>query len=318
MTRNRRDVLAAGSLLAVAAYTGGAALSPALAAEGAQGSLPGRKIKVNGVNYHVAELGRGDKVVVMLHGMPDTSGVWRHQARALAEAGYRVVVPDMLGYGETDKPVETARYAGENILADMVALLDALAISRTDVVGHDWGAYASWELAINFPQRFRRHVALSVGHPDTMFTPHSVEDVKASWYMYLNTQDDAAELYAANDGEWFRKVMIRSHPEVDEVWSRMKDPRALRAMLNWDRANPMASLYLAVAKEKLARRQCAVPTLGIWSAGDTYLWESQMKESGKSMAAPWRYARLDAGSHWMQLDHPREVSALILDWLNQA
>src|SRR3546814_3135110 len=80
--------------------------------------------------------------------MPDPSGVWRHQAEALVRSGYRVIAPDMLGYGETEKPQETERYTGDKILGDMVALLDTLAIPKMDIVGHDWGGYASWELAI--------------------------------------------------------------------------------------------------------------------------------------------------------------------------
>ena len=278
------------------------------------GSLPGHKIDVNGVTYHVADHGEGEKVVLLLHGMPDTSGAWRHQAHALSDAGYRVIVPDMLGFGETDKPEEQARYAGENVLGDIVGLLDALSIPQADIIGHDWGAYVTWELAINLPERFRRHVALSVGHPDSMMRARSVDEVKASWYMYLNCLDSAAELYAANDGEFFRKCIIPTHPESDEVWSRMKDPTAMRGMLNWDRANPMTDLYLAASNSEVVSRQCTIPTLGIWSAGDTYLWEEQVTESAGSMVADWQYARVE-GSHWLQLDRPQEVNALILDWL---
>lgn len=97
----------------------------------------------------------------------------------------------------------------------------------------------------------------------------------------------------------------------------MKNPKAMRAMLNWDRANPMASLYLAAAAGQIASRKCTVPTLGIWSSGDTYLWEAQMKESASSMAAPWRYERIDGASHWMMLDHPQQVNTLLLDWLKK-
>src|SRR3546814_6694413 len=71
---------------------------------------------------------------------------------------------------------------GDKILGDMVALLDTLAIPKMDIVGHDWGGYASWELAIRYPERFRRHFVVSQGHPDSMLTPRSSEDVKANWY----------------------------------------------------------------------------------------------------------------------------------------
>jgi pimeloyl-ACP methyl ester carboxylesterase len=283
----------------------------------ATGSLPGRKIEVNGVRYHVADHGDGDRVVLLLHGMPDTSSSWRHQVEALVDAGYRAIVPDMLGYGETDKPGEVARYNGEKILGDILALLDALEISRTDIIGHDWGAYVSWELAINFPERFRRHIALSIGHPDSVLRARSIEEVKDNWYMYLNTMDAVEDLYACNDGAWLREIFLPTHPEIDEVWSRMKDPLAMRSMLAWDRANPMSALYLAASQGQVPARACTVPTLGIWSAGDTYLSESQMKASSESMSAPWRYARIDHGSHWMQLDQPNEVNALVLNWLDQ-
>lgn len=279
-------------------------------------SIPGQKIVLNGVTYHVGDQGKGDRVVLLLHGMPDTSAVWRHQVKALVDAGYRVIVPDMLGYGETDKPQDVARYRGELIIADMIALLDALKLKQVDVVGHDWGAFVSWELVLNVPERVRRHVALSTGHPDRMMAVRSTDEVKESWYMYLNTQADAGPLYAANDGAFFKRFLLPSHPEVDEVWSRMKDPRAMTGMLNWDRANPMAGGYLVVETGKGERRS-SVPTLGIWSSGDKYLWEGQMKDSASLMDAPWKYVRFDGPSHWLMLDAPNETNRLLLDWLGQ-
>src|SRR3546814_325520 len=168
MTQNRREILVAGGAFTAAALVTGIMGSSAAAAvtKASLGSLPGRKIRLNGVNYHVGDMGRGDKVVLLLHGMPDTSGVWRHQAEALVRSGYRVIAPDTLGYGETEKPQETERYTGDKILGDMVALLDTLAIPKMDIVGHDWGGYASWELAIRYPERFRRHLVVSQGHPE--------------------------------------------------------------------------------------------------------------------------------------------------------
>ncbi len=131
-----------------------------------QGSVPGRNIAINGVNYHVGEQGIGDKVVVLLHGMPDTSSVWRFQIPALVKAGYRVIVPDLLGYGETDKPADVSRYQGEKLIADALTMLDTLQLSKVDLVGHDWGGFLSWELALAVPDRVRRHMVISTGHPD--------------------------------------------------------------------------------------------------------------------------------------------------------
>jgi pimeloyl-ACP methyl ester carboxylesterase len=63
---------------------------------------------------------------------------------------------------------------------------------------------------------------------------------------------------------------------------------------------------------------CHVPTLGLWSSGDTYMWEAQMTESAKRMSAPWRYQRIENASHWAMLDQPEHVTEQMLGWLNQA
>ena len=323
MSNDRREFLKAASVLALSTTLGGLSVPAAAAAEskparrklGVRGSVPGKKLELNGVQYHIGEQGSGDKVVLLLHGMPDTSSTWDQQIPALVSAGYRVIVPDMLGYGETEKPADVQRYKGELILGDMLTLLDTLGVEQVDLVGHDWGAYVSWELALNFPERFRRHVALSVGQPDLMGSMHSFDEAKYSWYMYLNTQEASAELYAANDGAFFKSIIIPSHPEVEEVWSRMKHPDAMRGMLNWDKANPMAAAYLAAVTSKAPPRKCQVPTLGMWSTGDDYLWEAQVKDSSELMTAPWRYMRVEGASHWMMLDQPQLINQQILDWL---
>lgn len=327
MSNERRTFLKTGSLLALGATLGGIAADAAAATPSAataagpsapHPSIPGKKIEINGVRYHVGDQGSGDKVVLMLHGMPDTSAAWRHQVPALVKAGYRVIVPDMLGYGETDKPQDPKRYGIEAILGDMIGLLDALGLKQVDLVGHDWGGVTSWELVLNFPERFRRHAVLSMGHVDVTMMVSTIPEVRDSWYMYLNTQDATSTLYAANDGAFLKKFFLPTHPELNEVWARMKQPDAMIGMLNWDRGNPMAAAYLAAVGAGAAGRKCKVPTLGIWSERDTYLWEAQMKDSAKLMAAEWRYARINGASHWMMLDHPEQVSKLLLDWLKKA
>lgn len=66
-------------------------------------SLPGKTMKIGGYNYHVSDQGEGDKVAFLVHGMPDDGSCWKYQAPALLKAGYRVIVPDTLGYGKTDR-----------------------------------------------------------------------------------------------------------------------------------------------------------------------------------------------------------------------
>jgi pimeloyl-ACP methyl ester carboxylesterase len=115
----------------------------------------------NGIRMHYLEQGEGYPVL-LLHGFPELSYSWRHQLPALAAAGYRAIAPDLRGYGETGKPHAIADYAIQQIEADIVGLLDALAIERCAVAGHDWGAIITWHLALARPDRFERIIALNV------------------------------------------------------------------------------------------------------------------------------------------------------------
>ena len=98
-----------------------------------------RIVETNGIRMHVAEQGTGP-LVVFCHGFPESWYSWRHQLRALAEAGFCAVAPDMRGYGRTDAPVEIDQYTLRHLIGDMVGLLDALGTEEAVIVGHDWGA----------------------------------------------------------------------------------------------------------------------------------------------------------------------------------
>src|SRR5262245_24725064 len=143
-------------------------------------SLPGRKIAVNGIELHVHEAGAGIPVL-LLHGFPDSSSLWRYQVPALVAAGHRVIVPDLRGFGESSKPTDQAAYQLPVVLGDAVGLLDALGVPRAHVVSHDWGAVVGWLLAGMFPDRVASFVALSVGHPGT-FAAAPIEQREKSWY----------------------------------------------------------------------------------------------------------------------------------------
>jgi pimeloyl-ACP methyl ester carboxylesterase len=122
-----------------------------------------RTVKTNGIELHVAEAGEGP-LVLLLHGWPESWYSWRHQLKALAEAGYRAVAPDVRGYGESDCPEAVDAYTMKTLLADGIGLLDALEEDRAVLVGHDWGAPIAWASAALHPERYRAVVGLSVPH----------------------------------------------------------------------------------------------------------------------------------------------------------
>src|ERR1700747_1265555 len=97
-----------------------------------------------GIEYEVTGEGRP---VVLLHGFPDSGRLWRHQVPALAQAGFRVIVPDLRGYGRSDRP---AGAQASWMMALAGAVLTVLAAEKTDrppFVVHDWGAALAWGLA---------------------------------------------------------------------------------------------------------------------------------------------------------------------------
>ena len=120
-----------------------------------------RIVEANGLRMRVAEQGEGP-AVLLCHGFPETARSWRHQIAALAAAGYRVVAPDLRGFGGTDGPADAGKYTILHLVVDLVALLDALGIDRAVVVGNDWGATLAWHAAMLRPDRFRAVAALGV------------------------------------------------------------------------------------------------------------------------------------------------------------
>ena len=139
------------------------AAAPALAQQVPPGP-PGvrlRMVDVGDVNLRIAEMGEGP-LIVLVHGWPESWYSWRQQMPALAAAGYRVVAPDMRGYGASDRPPAVEDYNIRKLSGDLVGLLDALGEKSAILVGHDWGAIVSWNSMLLHPDRFTALAAMSV------------------------------------------------------------------------------------------------------------------------------------------------------------
>ncbi|MGI9475108.1 MAG: alpha/beta fold hydrolase [Hyphomicrobiaceae bacterium] len=120
-----------------------------------------RQIQTNGVELRIAEKGDGP-LVVLVHGWPELWYSWRHQIGPLAAAGYRVVAPDVRGYGGSAKPHPVEAYAMTELMADLTGLIDALGEEKAILVGHDWGAPICWNTAALRPDKVAAIAALSV------------------------------------------------------------------------------------------------------------------------------------------------------------
>jgi pimeloyl-ACP methyl ester carboxylesterase len=260
-----------------------------------------------GIEYEVTGEGRP---LILLHGFPDSGRLWRHQIAPLADAGFKVIVPDMRGYGASDKPTEVDAYNILYLVADVGAVLDQVGVEMAHVVGHDWGAAVSWALAAVVPDRVDHLVALSVGHPSS-FRAGGFEQQEKSWYMLLFQFPDIAEQWLSNDG-WANLRDWSGHPDADAVIAELEAHGSLTPALNWYRANIPPESYVA---PPLALPPIAAPTMGVWSSGDVALTEGQMTRSQAHISGSWRYERLEGPGHWMQLEAPDDVNRLLLDFL---
>lgn len=270
-------------------------------------------MNINGLSLHVVDEGSGSPVL-LLHGFPDSSRLWRHQIPALRNAGYRVIAPDLRGFGDSDKPPEVGAYAMPVLLSDVVGVLDTLGIERACVVGHDWGAVLAWGLAALLPQRVDRLVVLSVGHP-SVFARLPIQQREKSWYMLLFQFEGVAErLLERDDWKLFRE-WTRGDGDTDRYVEDLARPGALTAGLNWYRANVAPAAQL---EAPLELPPVKAPTLGIWSGRDHYLIEEGMRRSAGQVQGPWRYERIEDASHWIPLDAPERLNDLLLDFLEGA
>ena len=117
------------------------------------------RARLNGLEVHYVEQGHGP-VVLLLHGFPHTWFSWRHQIGHLAEAGYRVVAPDLRGMGQTSAPEPVEEYRVDRITGDLCALLDHLGVATAVCSGLDFGMYAAYDLALDHPERVRGLIGL--------------------------------------------------------------------------------------------------------------------------------------------------------------
>jgi pimeloyl-ACP methyl ester carboxylesterase len=266
------------------------------------------RVDVDGVGIEYEVTGQG-RPVVLLHGFPDSGRLWRHQVPALAGAGFQVVVPDLRGYGRSDKPEGVAAYALPLLAGDVLAVLADVGIDRAHVVGHDWGAALAWGLAALAPAHVDHLAVLSVGHPATF--RRTLQQREKSWYMLLFQFPGIAERWLTED-DWASFRTWARHPDANQVIADLESNGSLTPGLNWYRANVGPEAWVGPPPQ-LPAVQAA--TMGIWSTGDIALTETQMTDSAQNVAGPWRYERLDGPGHWMQLEVPDKVNALLLDFL---
>jgi len=286
-----------------------------------------RDITVNGVRLHCVVEGEGP-LVLLLHGFPETSHAWRKQMAALATR-FRVVAPDLRGYGGSDKPKGIAAYRTSVLADDIVGLIHAFDAERAHVVGHDWGGAVAWAFAIAHPARLERLVIVNAPHP-AIFGRLLREDPaqqKASEYMLAFRSATAESRLAENDFAALKRIVLAGLLAAGKItaederayvaaWSQ---PGALTGGLNYYRAAKIgpptgAGGEASRMKLNLPSLDVNAPTLVIWGEKDPYLLTGNLNGLDRYVHN-LRVERIPDGTHWVVHEKPALVNSLIRRFL---
>ena len=270
------------------------------------------ELKANGFVFDAAADGPADgRLVVLLHGFPQTSWSWRTVMPALAGAGYRVVAPDQRGYSPGARPEGVASYGMRLLVSDVVGMLDDLGASQADVVGHDWGAAVAWQLAARHPDRVRTLTPVSVPHPLAFVEALRTDDdqrERSAYMQFFRLVGTAEDTLLADDGAALQGIFGgRAGIDASRYVALMRQPGVLTKCLNWYRAQDLADI------EDVG--PTTVPTLYVWSDGDVALGPTAARATGAHVSAPYRFEVLRGVSHWVPEEAPEQLASWILEHL---
>lgn len=162
--------------------------------------------------------------MVLCHGWPEMAFSWRHQIKALSEAGIRVIAPDQRGYGATDRPEKVEDYDLDHLTGDLVGLLDHLNIDKAIFVGHDWGGFVVWQMPLRHSSRVAGVVGVNTPHTDRApADPIALYRKRFGDSMYIVQFQDPARypdrIFGSKVAETFDFFMRKPMPRKD------KEPR---------------------------------------------------------------------------------------------
>lgn len=231
--------------------------------------------------------------------------MWLPIIPVLHDAGFRVLAPDILGYGQSAMAPRLDDYDVYKIVDDLKSLLDQLGLDKVYLAGHDWGAAIAWFMAMHQPDRVRSLCAISVGHP-AAYVGAGMRQKLMGWYIAYFHLAGVAERLLSGRGFFSMRRVFGSHPDIEAVMERLSSPGRLTAALRLYRANILKHvLFVRHPRVKVA-------VLGIHSAGDAFLDEGQMRDSAAWIDGPFHYVGLNGG-HWLPIDQPRRIAELMLE-----
>ncbi len=271
----------------------------------------------DGVELRV-RIGGSGTPVVLLHGHPRTHTTWHAVAPRLVDAGYRVICPDLRGYGESSTPATTSDhrpYSKRAMAQDIITLLHDLGHQQFGVVGHDRGSYVAQRLALDHPSAVTALALLDCVPIGEALARVDARFATAWWHWFFYAQPEKPERAILDDPlAWYggsAEVMgVENHADFRRA---VTDPATVRAMLEDYRAG-LGVDRRADDEDRTAERTIRCPTMVLWSTRDDleYLYGDVL-----TVWRPWTTTLtggpIDSGHH-MAEEAPEELSAELIDF----
>jgi pimeloyl-ACP methyl ester carboxylesterase len=247
------------------------------------GMPPLKFANTNGIRMGYYEAGPADgKVpVILCHGWPEIAFSWRHQLKALGEAGIRVIAPDQRGYGATDRPEKVEDYDLEHLTGDLVGLLDHLGAERAVFVGHDWGGFVAWAMPMYHPSRVAGTVGVNTPHwPRSPVDPIALFRQRFGDMMYIVQFQDPArgpdKIFESRVEQTFDLLMKRpgARPQLQEAGVASNDTKP-------------STLNLAIPQFVQAYDAKSDPREPILSADERQVFVDTFRKSGFTGGINW-------------------------------
>jgi pimeloyl-ACP methyl ester carboxylesterase len=285
------------------------------------------RIRVNGVELACLRAG-GDSgpLAVCLHGFPDTAHTWRHLLPRLADAGYRAVAPFLRGYSPSEVPSD-GRYQTGVLSLDALALHQALGGDGDAVIiGHDWGALATYGAAAAEPDRWRRVVGMAVppGGAAGAAVLGNLDQLKRSWYMFFFQHPLSDMVVAADDLAFIDMIWAdwspgyRADEDLEHVKAALREPANLAAALGYYRAT-LGDGYVdpALAELQAATQQVPPQPLLYLHGTDDGCMGSEVAEAARSMVGSNVVVEIvERTGHFLHLERPDLVGDRIIEFLS--
>jgi pimeloyl-ACP methyl ester carboxylesterase len=270
-------------------------------------------VLTNGMTYRARGAGPvGGRLVLLLHGFPETSAAWLPTMEALGAAGHRAIAFDQRGYSPEARPEGVEHYTIDALVDDVVAAADALGERQFDLVGHDWGGAIAWHVAGRHPDRVRTLTIASTPHPRAFASALKGElggdQASKSGYVQFFRSPDAEGFFLDNDAAALKGMYATMPDEAAADYLKvLTEPGALTAALNYYRATSFDD-----------QPECGpitMPTLYVWSTDDMALGREAAEATGSHVEGPYRFEVLDGVSHWIPEDAADTFSKLLLEHL---